>query len=183
MKLYHPLRTCCPAEIWLHESGVDALAQIPMLHSVLFSLIFKLEFWGRHLIKQWKSGKHALAFQPCLHIHRIKLQAQTAESIQALTTQEQAPWGSLEWIGEKATAAATALAKDRRGLYMTTNQNARTHGWGWLPILTRRLSSCKAMPLVLHTGLQCGASNTQTVKVITNDDDIRVHTWLLPHRV
>lgn len=53
-----------------------------------------------------------------------------------------------------ATATTVALARERRGLYMATDQNAGTHGWDWLPILTRRLSHCKGMPLVLHLDLQ-----------------------------
>lgn len=57
-------------------------------------------------------------------------------------------------LAATAAAAATALTRKRRGLYMATDQNAGTHGWGWLPILTRRLSHCKGMPLVLHLDLQ-----------------------------
>lgn len=60
-------------------------------------------------------------------------------------------------LAATATTTTAALARERRGLYMATDQNAGTHGWGWLPILTRRLSHCKGMPLVLHLDLQDGS--------------------------
>lgn len=121
------------------------------------------------------SNTHVLAFQTCLHtdtessckhrrqnlfrlwLHRSKDLGGSLEQVEKTGPRLRLVRKLAATAAATATATTAALARERRGLYMATDQNAGTHGWDWLPILTRRLSHCKGMPLVLHLDLQDGS--------------------------